>query len=375
MRWSFRVLTIAGIRIEVHATFLLMVAGLALVSSAKVPWWITVGELLLVFGCVLLHELGHALAARRYGIATRSILLLPFGGLARLERMPEKPSQEIVVALAGPGVNVLLAILSAVALAAMGVPPERLVAQGGAFLSGASAPAVATVVRDLLEGLFALNIALLCFNLIPAFPMDGGRVLRAGLAFAMPYPRATRIAARIGQGFALVFAVLGVFVLHTPTLVLIALFVFMSAGEEQALVQARSTLTGLSVASAMVTTFVTLETRHELQHAADLMLAGDQQDFPVLEDGRYLGMLTRVALIRGLREHGSEAPIGRVVRMDIDPLEADEPLERALQTMRAGRHSAMPVARGGALVGMLTLENVGELLMVQEARQRHAGTA
>ena len=200
-------------------------------------------------------------------------------------------------------------------------------------------------------------------------------VLRAGLALAMPYPRATRIAARIGQGFALVFAVLGVFVLHTPTLVLIALFVFMSAGEEQALVQARSTLTGLSVASAMVTTFVTLETRHELQHAADLMLAGEQQDFPVLEDGRYLGMLTRVALIRGLREHGSEAPIGRVVRMDIDPLEADEPLERALQTMRAGRHSAMPVARGGALVGMLTLENVGELLMVQEARQRHAGTA
>ena len=172
MRWSFRVLTIAGIRIEVHATFLLMVAGLALVSSAKVPWWITVGELLLVFGCVLLHELGHALAARRYGIATRSILLLPFGGLARLERMPEKPSQEIVVALAGPGVNVLLAILSAVALAVMGVPPERLVAQGGAFLSGTSAPEVATVVRDLLEGLFALNIALLCFNLIPAFPMD-----------------------------------------------------------------------------------------------------------------------------------------------------------------------------------------------------------
>jgi CBS domain-containing protein len=125
----------------------------------------------------------------------------------------------------------------------------------------------------------------------------------------------------------------------------------------------------------MVTSFVTLETRHELQHAVDLMLAGDQQDFPVLEGGRYLGMLSRTGLVQGLREHGPESPVGRIVRTDVEPVDGGWPLERALQVMRAGGQSALPVLMRGELVGLLTLENVGELLMVQEARQRHAGTA
>jgi Zn-dependent protease/predicted transcriptional regulator len=375
VRWSFRLLTVAGIRIEVHATFLLMVAAVALLQSARTPIWLTVGELVLLFGCVLLHELGHALAARHYGIATRSIVLLPIGGVARLERMPEKPWQEIVVALAGPGVNLLIVVLSTVALAALGVGPQRIVDEGVAVLFGTAAPAVSDALRHLLEGLFALNLVMLLFNLIPAFPMDGGRVLRATLAFFLPYPRATRIASQVGQGFALLFAIAGVFVLKNPMLVLVALFVFMSAGEERALVQTRAALTGLQVSAAMVTSFVTLETRHELQHAVDLMLAGDQQDFPVLEGGRYLGMLSRTGLVQGLREHGPESPVGRIVRTDVEPVDGGWPLERALQAMRAGGQSALPVLMRGELVGLLTLENVGELLMVQEARQRHAGTA
>lgn len=375
MRWSFRLLTVAGIRIEVHATFVLMVAAVALLQSRNTPVWLSVGELALLFGCVLLHELGHALAARHYGIATRSIVLLPIGGVARLERMPEKPLQEIVVALAGPGVNLLIVGLSMLALAGLGVAPQRIVAEATAVLGGTAAPAIAEALRHLLEGLFAINVVMLVFNLIPAFPMDGGRVLRAALAFALPYPRATRIAAMVGQGFALLFAVAGVFVLKNPMLVFVALFVFMSAGEERAFVQTRAALTGLQVSSAMVTAFVTIETRHELQHAVDLMLAGDQQDFPVLEGGRYLGMLSRTGLVQGLREHGPESPVGRVVRTDVEPIDGSWPLERALQVMRATRQSALPVLMRGELVGLLTLENVGELLMVQEARQRHAGTA
>ncbi len=205
--------------------------------------------------------------------------------------------------------------------------------------------------------------------------MDGGRVLRASLAFAMPFARATRIAAQVGQGFAMLFAVVGVFVLRSPVLVFVALFVFMAAGEERALVQTRASLSGLPVSAAMVTAFMSVETRHELQHAVDLMLAGDQQDFPVLEGGRYLGMLARAGLIQGLREEGPTAPVGRVVRLDVEPVEASWPLERALQFMRAGRHSAVPVVMRGQLVGLLTLENVSELMMVQEARQRHAGVA
>jgi Zn-dependent protease/CBS domain-containing protein len=360
VRWSFRLLTLAGIRIEVHVTFLLMVAGLAIFQSGTTPPLLTVGELLLLFLCVVLHELGHALAARRYGIQTREIILLPIGGVARLERMPEKPVQEVVVALAGPGVNVILATGLAATLVAMGVTPEQ---------------AIERADNGLLEFLLFANIAMLLFNLVPAFPMDGGRVLRALLAMTMPYARATRIAAQVGQGFALLFAVFGVFVLRSPVMVFIALFVFMAAGEERALVQTRASLAGMPVSAAMVTAFMSIETRHELQHAADLMLAGDQQDFPVLEGGRYLGMLTRAELIRGLREEGPSAPVGRIVHVDVEPIDAAWPLEKALQIMRAGRLAAVPVVMRGQLVGLLTLENVSELLMVQEARQRHAGVA
>ena len=360
MRWSFRLLTLAGIRIEVHVTFLLMVAGLALFQSGSNPPLLTVGELLLMFLCVLLHELGHALAARRFGIQTREIILLPIGGVARLERMPEKPIQEVIVALAGPGVNVIIATALAAALVTMGVTPEQLVDRAD---------------KGVLEFLLLANLAMLLFNLVPAFPMDGGRVLRALLAMTMPYARATRIASQVGQGFALLFAAFGVVVLRSPVMVFIALFVFMAAGEERALVQTRASLAGMPVSAAMVTAFMSIETRHELQHAVDLMLAGDQQDFPVLEGGRYLGMLTRSELIKGLREEGPTAPVGRIVHIDVEPIEAAWPLERALQVMRAGRHAAVPVVMRGQLVGLLTLENVSELLMVQEARQRHAGVA
>jgi Zn-dependent protease/predicted transcriptional regulator len=314
--------------------------------------------MLLVFGCVLLHELGHALTARRFGVATRDIILLPIGGLARLERMPEKPSQEIMVALAGPAVNV------AIALALFGVMTAFHMSLSGLSFTG-----------GMIEALLYINVVIVLFNLIPAFPMDGGRVLRAVLAMTMPYVRATRVAAQVGQGFALLFAVAGVFVLRSPVMVFVALFVFMAAGEERALVQTRASLSGLPVSAAMVTAFLSLETRHELQHAVDLMLAGDQQDFPVLEGGQYLGMLSRDGLIRGLREEGPTAPVGRVVRIDVEPIEASWPLERALQVMSAGRHSAVPVVMRGQLVGLLTLANVSELLMVQEARQRHAGVA
>jgi len=360
VRWSFRILTLAGIRIEVHVTFLLMVAGLAIFSSGSNPVLLTVSQLLLAFLCVLLHELGHALAARRFGIQTREIVLLPIGGVARLERMPEKPLQEVVVALAGPGVNLILAVALAALLGARGVTPEL---------------AIDHADKGLLEFLLLANLAMLLFNLIPAFPMDGGRVLRAALATGMPYARATRIAAQVGQALALLFAAVGVFVLRNPLLVFVALFVFMAAGEERALVQTRASLAGMPVSAAMVTAFMSIETRHELQHAVDLMLAGDQQDFPVLEGGRYLGMLTRSDLIRGLREQGPITPVGRIVRVDVEPIDASWPLERALQVMRAGRHAAMPVVMRGQLVGLLTLENVSELLMVQEARQRHAGVA
>lgn len=362
MRWSFRIGRLFGIRIEVHVTFLLMVAGLAIFGAEDARDAVRFAfDMLLVFACVLLHELGHALAAKRYGIATREIVLLPIGGVARLERMPEKPQQEVVVAIAGPLVNVMIATLL------------------GLVLYGQHGDARVLLDRatqgHTLEYLLFANLAMIAFNMIPAFPMDGGRVLRALLAMFLPFPRATRIASLVGQGFALLFAFLGVFVFKSVILVFIALFVFLAAGEERAVVQTRSALSGLLVRDAMITSFVSLETRHDLQHAVDLMLALDQQDFPVLEDGKLLGMLQRAELIKGLSRDGPSAPVGRLVRLDVLAVEMTVSLETALQQMQAQRLTSLPVTLRGELLGMLTLENVGELLLVQEARQRHSGTA
>ncbi len=362
MRWSIRLGSLAGIRIEMHVTFLLMLAGVAwFTSSGLRDAFHTALHLVLLFGCVLLHELGHALAARRYGIRTREIVLLPIGGVARLERMPEKPAQELVVAIAGPAVNVVLATIFGAVLFAMGTPTDQILARAEG--------------EGTLEFLLFANLAMLAFNLVPAFPMDGGRVLRAVMAMFLPYTRATRYASLVGQGFALLFAAVGIFVLKSPVLVFIALFVFVTAGEERSLVQTRSSLTGLPVSAAMVTAFVSLETRHELAYAVDLLLAGEQQDFPVLEDGQLLGMLSRADLLRGMRTEGPDSPVGRLVRLDVAPIEASMPLDAALQRMSATRQNALPVVARGRLVGMLTVENIRELLLVLEARQRHAGLA
>jgi Zn-dependent protease/CBS domain-containing protein len=359
MRWSFGIGRIAGIRIELHVTFVLFVVWIATVQGFRAGdaarALMSALLLLLVFTCVLLHELGHALAARRYGIRTRNIILLPIGGLARLERMPENPVQEMVVAIAGPAVNVaILAVLSVIATA-MHVSPEGDMSGG------------------LLDALFAVNLMMVAFNLIPAFPMDGGRVLRALLALRLPYVRATRIASGIGQAIAVVFAIVGLF--SNPMLVFVALFVFLAAGEEHALVQARSSLSGLPVRAAMVRDFQVLQSGDPLQRAVDLLMDGSQQDFPVLDGDRPVGVLTRSELLRALKSNGPMTRVGdTVIRRDetADPM---EPLDEAVRRMREHGLSGLPVVDAGRMVGFVTLENVSELLLVQDALQRHVARA
>jgi Zn-dependent protease len=232
MRWSLNIGSLFGIRLELHVTFLLFVGWIAVNQGLLTGDALQAAEavvlLLLVFGCVVLHELGHALAARRYGIATRDIVLLPIGGVARLERMPEQPRQEILVAVAGPAVNVAIAALLYALMKAVEHPTD-----------------LAELLRGgVLETLLLVNVVMVVFNLVPAFPMDGGRVLRALLALRLPYMQATRIASAVGQGAALLLGVVGLFYLQNWTLAFIALFVFLAAGEERALVQTRTSLTG-----------------------------------------------------------------------------------------------------------------------------------
>ena len=358
MGWSLTIGRIAGIRVELHFTFLLFIGWIAisrgLLTGQPGQAIIAVVTLLLVFACVLLHELGHALAARRYGIPTRDITLLPIGGVARLARMPDKPSQEIVVAIAGPLVNVVLATVLAVFVRPMGRSVEDLLATGG-----------------IPETLLVVNVVMILFNMIPAFPMDGGRVLRALLAMRMGYSRATSVAARVGQGIAILFGMAGLFSSNVM-LMFIALFVFVAASEERSHVQTRSTIHGL-VRSAMVTDFHALNVRDPLQRAVDYLMAGSQQDFPVVDGANPVGVLTRSELVSALGRRGSDVPVGDVVRRDSEYAAEDEPLDMALQRMRETGRLTLPVLRAGSLVGLLTLDNIGDLLLVREALRRHAG--
>ena len=357
MRWSFRVGTVGGISVRIHVTFLLFVAWIALDQwrkSGRIEEAITAVALALsVFGCVLLHELGHAFAARRYGIRTRDIVLLPIGGVARLERMPEKPSQEIRVAVAGPLVNVAIATVLWL-LRTLVVPQEVWDSIG----PGA------------LDTLLWINLVMIGFNLIPAFPMDGGRVLRALLAMRMTYIRATRIATWIGQGLAIAFGIAGVF-LEPHMLVVVGLFVFLAAGEEYSMVAARVTMGGFPVRAAMATSFATLQASDTLRTAVDLMRERDQRDVPVLDGGSVVGVLSRGPLVAALERHPPEARVSEVLApgpvVVADPLEA---LDLAFRRMLEARQGALPVMSDGQLVGIVTAENVADLMMEQGAMRR-----
>jgi len=266
--WSLHLGRWLGIDVYLHFTFLLLLAFIGL-SQGLIGRSLdaALGGVLFftgLFVCVLLHEYGHALAARRYGIGTRDITMLPIGGVARLERMPEKPSQEFVVALAGPAVNVIIALGLFIGLKLGGwwQPLSSLSPTGG----------------NIFERLLVANVFLVLFNLLPAFPMDGGRVLRAVLAMKLNHARATRIAARIGQGMAVVFGFAGLF--GNPMLLLIALFVWVGAAQEAAASETKSSFSGATVRDAMLTDFKTLAPGDTLRDATRLLLAGSQQDFP-----------------------------------------------------------------------------------------------
>jgi Zn-dependent protease/predicted transcriptional regulator len=363
MRWSWRIGSLAGIGIYVHATFLLLILFIFFLNwhEGKSVATATAGALfiLVIFGCIVLHELGHALAARHYGIRTRDITLLPIGGLARLERMPDIPIQELWVALAGPAVNAVIAGgLFAIGFLA-GVHPDL---QSFRWVGG-----------GFLNKLMVVNFWLLAFNLIPAFPMDGGRVLRALLATRLEYTRATLVAARVGQFIAFLFGFAGL--LTDPFLVFIALFVWMGAEQESAAAQMHNTLGGIPVQQAMLTHFRVVQPDDPLSKAVDHVLDGWQQDFPVVFGDRVLGMLTRAHLMRVLAQGGIETPVRAAMNREFITTDSHEMLEKALAAMREAKCRSIPVLHDDKLVGLLTMDHVGELLTIQTALRQAQRTA
>jgi Zn-dependent protease len=357
MKWSWKLGTVAGIGLYVHATFLLLVAWVGLAD------WLQGGAtsalagvvfILTLFACVVLHELGHALTAQRYGIRTRDITLLPIGGVSRLERIPDNPRQEVWVALAGPAVNVVIAAVLYLWLHLFATPRPltAMSLNGGPFL----------------ERLMVVNVSLAVFNLLPAFPMDGGRVLRALLALRMDYTRATQVAAHVGQALAFAFGLVGLFT--NPFLLFIAFFVWIGAAQEASMVQMRSALGGIPVSRAMLKDFHTLAPQDPATRVLELILAGSQQDFPVVEHDRVVGVLLRSDVLKALAHRRSEWRVGDVMRREFEVVDAGDMLDTAFARLQSCACHTLPVMSRGVLVGLLTMDNLGEFLLVQSALDR-----
>ena len=355
MKWSWKIARIAGIDIYVHATFFILILWLSLIywkaGGTLLAVFSGVGFILLLFASVVLHEFGHALTARRFGIKTRNITLLPIGGVALLEKMPDDPREEIIVALAGPAVNLVIALLLFIA---SGV--------NGAFIS---AQPLALADGGFVQRLMLMNIFLAVFNLIPAFPMDGGRILRAILAIRMDHVRATQVAASIGQSIALMFGFLGV--LYNPFLIFIALFVWIGAAAEAQNATLKSNLSGVKVGDAMQTNYEVLHPDDPLSRAVDLTLSGTQKDFPVLSGHEVIGVLGQSELLMGLSHKGKHSLTAECMQRDVQSVESTESLQLVLERFQNSSCKIIAVTRSGSLVGIIDLENIIELLKIQTA--------
>jgi Zn-dependent protease/predicted transcriptional regulator len=363
MKWSWKIARLWGIEVYVHATFLLIIGWVAY------SYWMqfhtlsaVVGGIIFIlalFACVVLHEYGHALTARRFGVKTRDITLYPIGGVARLERIPERPVEELWVAIAGPAVNVVIAI----ALALVLIPTGGL----------ASITSLSVTSGGFLSQLLAVNVLLVAFNLLPAFPMDGGRVLRAILAMNMDHLQATQVAATVGQAMAFLFGVVGLF--WDPFLLFIAFFVWLGAEQEANMARIKHSLGGIPVSRAMLTNFKALSPHDTLAQAVELILSGSQHDFPVVEDGRVIGILERDTLIRALASTSQNEFVDRVMRGDVPEVDTHEMVESALSRLEQSRAKTLPVTHAGRLAGLITSENITELLMIRSALRAAPGGA
>jgi Zn-dependent protease len=362
MKWSFRIARIAGIDLRIHATFFLLLAFWGWSGYVAGGWLaagISVLFICLLFLCVVLHEFGHAMAARTYGIRTPDITLLPIGGVARLERIPENPVQELVIAIAGPMVNVVIALGLWLAL---GMPTFF------AHISEFARPG-----RALALELMQVNVFLVAFNLIPAFPMDGGRMLRALLTFRMDHARATQLAARVGQAIAVVFALVGLFGIpgywpSNPFLLFIAMFVFMGAQQEAVYATMRAAVVGLRVADAMITRFQALPHDLAVTTAAEEALHDTQPIYPVTDpDLRVVGMVLRNELLEAASREGGEARVDTLARA-MPAVSVDADFDEAFRLMQESGSGVLPVVNpSGQILGLVSFNLLRERASLRRA--------
>jgi Zn-dependent protease len=370
MGWSLTLTRVRGIEIKVHATFVLILIWAAyywgsVVDAGARGVAFGVVATILLFLCVTLHELGHAVTAQRYGIEVRDITLLPIGGVARLD-VPENPKQELWIAVAGPAVNVVIAVV----LIAIG-----LVLQATSLVTpGNLVDSVRNAEWDgLLPYLTAANLYLVAFNAIPAFPMDGGRILRALLAMRMDHRRATAIAVSVGQGLALLFGLAG-FATGDFFLIVIAIFVWFGASAEGQHVAVGNVLGGATVGQVMIRQPQLLYPTDPLSRAVGLTLSTAQADFPVVDGNeRVVGLLTMDDLIRGLQETPG-SPVGAVMHREYPTARPEETIVTVQERLAESRVRALPiVAADGTLAGFLTAGDIGEAFRILSVRPQMIG--
>jgi Zn-dependent protease/predicted transcriptional regulator len=354
MRWSITIGSFMGTAVRIHVTFLLLLGWIGFAAYQRggaIAARDSVLFIVAIFVCVVLHEFGHILTARRFGIVSPVITLLPIGGVADMDRMPDKPGQELLIAIAGPAVNLVIAVALIVFLGAADVSDAIQIGD----------PSV-----NLLKRLAAVNIFLAAFNLIPAFPMDGGRVLRAALSIWMGKERATRIAAQIGQGFAFLLGFLGLF--GNPLLLFIAIFVYIAAAGEVQMTTMSEAARGLRAADAMETRIASIERDSTVREAVDVLLATSQDEFPVVDASRRLtGLLSRSNIIEALRDSEPGAPIAPFVRRELATIEGRESIDAALPKLTGGEVVGVTDAEG-RLLGLLTRQSLAEIMMIKDVR-------
>ncbi len=355
---------VSGIRLYIHWTFAILLIWIFLVyygqSGGDMQQGLLGGLFILtLFVCVTLHELGHALMGKRFKVKTDKITLYPIGGVASMSKMPEKPVQELLVALAGPSVNLLIG----------GLLWLYLTQVKGVSLEGMTADLTTLSPQNFVVQLMFANFVLAIFNLIPAFPMDGGRVFRALLSMGMDRAQATRWAATVGQTLAVGFVFLGFF--YNFWLVFIGIFIYLGATAEAYQETTVKALSGHKVRDVLMTQFQVLYPSQPLQAAVDLLLAGQDKEFVVLDlaGEQVVGILTRDDIIRHLAGAGSERPISEAMRRSFTTLAPDQPLEEAMQALLTHRTPIAPVYENGKLIGVLDMENIQEFLMVKGSGQ------
>ncbi len=362
MSWSLSIGRIGGTAVRIHITFLLFLIWIWFANyqtGGATAAWNGLLFMILLFLCVLAHEFGHVLTARAFGVPTPDVTLLPIGGVARLARIPEAPGQEFLIAIAGPAVNVVIAV-ALVVFARVHIDPQDLAAVGDARVG-------------MLDRLAEINLFLAAFNMIPAFPMDGGRVLRAALATQFGHVRATEIAASIGQWVAFALGFLGLF--YNPLLIFIAIFVYLAAASEAHMVGLRAASRGVPVTAAMLTRFATLKPTDHIDEAIETLLHTSQSEFPVIDDtGRLAGLLARADIVRALKAHGAKAPVGEAMTTDIPTVSHRACLDEAFRVLQEKSAPAVGVVDSqGRLVGLVTAHTVGEMLMLRDALPKQGG--